>query len=76
MSPFLRGDIFMKKQRYIPRNPKREPLTVEKLRTFPGFENLSDEEAEDQVHSIHQFCEILMDCAIRLQKQKENWETP
>lgn len=43
-------------------NPKKEPLTVEKLRTFPGCEHYSDEEAEQVVHTIHQYALILFEC--------------
>lgn len=40
-------------------NPFREPLTIEKLRTFEGMENLSDEEAQEIVYSIHTLCNII-----------------
>ncbi len=43
-------------------NPKKEPLTVEKLRTFPGCEHYSDEEAEQVVQTIHQYALILFEC--------------
>ena len=43
-------------------NPKKEPLTVEKLRTFPGCEHYSDEEAEQVMQTIHQFAHILFEC--------------
>ena len=43
-------------------NPKKEPLTVEKLRTFPGCEHYSDEEAELVVQTIHQYALILFEC--------------
>lgn len=43
-------------------NPAKEPLTVEKLRTFPGCEHYSDEEAEQIVQTIHQFAHILFEC--------------
>jgi hypothetical protein len=43
-------------------NPAKEPLTIEKLRTFPGCEHYSDEDAEQIVQSIHQFAYILFDC--------------
>jgi hypothetical protein len=43
-------------------NPKKEPLTIEKLRTFPGCEHYSDEEAEQIVQTIHQFAHILFEC--------------
>jgi hypothetical protein len=43
-------------------NPKKEPLTIEKLRTFPGCEHYSDEEAEQVVQTIHQYALILFEC--------------
>jgi hypothetical protein len=43
-------------------NPKKEPLTIEKLRTFPGCEHYSDEEAELVVQTIHQYALILFEC--------------
>lgn len=43
-------------------NPKKEPLTIEKLRTFPGCEHYSDEEAEQVVQTIHQYAVILFEC--------------
>lgn len=43
-------------------NPKKEPLTIEKLRTFPGCEHYSDEDAELVVQTIHQYALILFEC--------------
>jgi hypothetical protein len=43
-------------------NPKKEPLTIEKLRTFPGCEHYSDDEAELVVQTIHQYALILFEC--------------
>lgn len=40
-------------------NPKKEPLTIEKLRTFPGCEHYSDEEATRIVQTIEQLAIIL-----------------
>lgn len=40
-------------------NPKKEPLTKEKLRTFKGYENLSDEEISEVLFSIQSFSNIL-----------------
>jgi hypothetical protein len=40
-------------------NQLREPLTIEKLKTFEGMENLSDEEAQEIVYSIHTLCNII-----------------
>lgn len=35
-------------------NPKKEPLTIEKLRTFPGCEHYSDQEVEAVLRTIEQ----------------------
>jgi hypothetical protein len=45
-------------------NSSREALTAEKLRTFPGFENASEKEAENMVYSIHTFCRIIYEYMI------------
>ena len=44
-------------------NPKCEPLTVERLRQFPGMENLPDAEAEHIVRSIRIFAELVYEAA-------------
>lgn len=43
-------------------NPDFKPLTIEKLRTFAGYENTSDEEAAATVDSIQQFALVLYGC--------------
>lgn len=40
-------------------NPNFKPLTVEKLKTFPGYENISESEANEVVEAIHQFALVL-----------------
>lgn len=47
----------MRKIRFI--NPQRKPLTMEKLKALTGWETLSDEQAEECVHSIRLFVKIL-----------------
>jgi hypothetical protein len=42
-------------------NPKREPLTIEKLRSFPGCEYYSDEEAESIIQSFEQLTAIVFE---------------
>lgn len=42
-------------------NPNKEQLTVEKLKTFSGCENYSDEEATEIVLSIQILCKILFE---------------
>ena len=40
-------------------NPEFEPLTIEKLRTFKGYENTNDEQALEILESIQQFALVL-----------------
>lgn len=42
-------------------NPRKEPLTAEKLRSFEGLEDLSDEEAQEAVFTIRAFASIVFD---------------
>lgn len=42
-------------------NPSKEQLSVEKLKTFSGFENISDKDAEEIVFAIQTFAIILHD---------------
>lgn len=46
-------------------NPEKESLTVEKLKTFEGLENIADSEAEEIVLSIQNFCAIIYDFLIQ-----------
>ena len=43
-------------------NPTKQPLTVEKLRGFPGCEHYTDEEAANIVQTIDQLSLILFEC--------------
>jgi hypothetical protein len=45
-------------------NPKREPLTSEKLRELSGL-NLSDEQAEKVIESLNRYAGILYDITIQ-----------
>lgn len=42
-------------------NPKRQPLTIEKLRSFPGCEHYSDEESERIIQSFEQLTAIIFE---------------
>lgn len=42
-------------------NPKRQPLTIEKLRSFPGCEHYSDEEAVNIIQSFEQLTAIIFE---------------
>jgi|GEM_PF-1471861 hypothetical protein len=57
-------------------NPKKEALTIENLRTFEGFENVSDEEAMEIIRTIDTLCRIvqayLMNQGIDTNNNKQN----
>ena len=44
------------------KNIQAEDLTIEKLRTFEGFETVSEAEAENIIRTIKQFTIIAYDC--------------
>lgn len=48
---------------YVVRNETNEPseswLTIERLRTYKGFENISDEQAEEEIKVLKTFILIL-----------------
>jgi hypothetical protein len=48
-------------------NPKREPLTPEKLRELSGL-NLSDEQAEEVIESLTRYAQILYDSIAQREK--------
>lgn len=52
-------------------NPLRESLTVEKLKTFEGMENLSEEEAQEIVYSIHTLCNIIYEYTMQNKTREE-----
>ena len=43
-------------------NPDFKPLTVEKLRTFAGYENISEQDDAATINSIQQFALVLYGC--------------
>jgi hypothetical protein len=55
-------------------NPEKKPLTIETLRSFPGFEKLTDEEADEIVFSIQLFSELFHEFYVQLEKMKERGE--
>lgn len=55
-------------------NPEKKPLTVETLRTFPGFEKASDEEANEIIFSLHVFSELFHEFYVELEKMKSSGE--
>ena len=47
-------------------NPKGETLTIDILRTFPGYENYSDEEALEVINTLEKLSIILYEEACKL----------
>lgn len=41
-------------------NPNKECLTAERLKQFPGLENLTNEEAETMLLSIRMFSKVIV----------------
>lgn len=56
--------------RIIPMHSAKEPLSVESLRTFNGFENISDDEANDVIISLRAFAALVFDYCNLKQKSK------
>lgn len=52
-------------------NNNKENLTPEKLKTFSGYEGLSDQEASDTVFAIHTFANILYELITQQAKANE-----
>ena len=50
-------------------NPKREPLTPEKLRDLSGL-NLSDEQAEEVIWPLTRFARIIYDFTVQLGRKE------
>lgn len=53
-------------------NPEFEPLTIEKLRTFKGYENTSEQQAVEILESIGQFALILYGAVINMALSNTN----
>jgi hypothetical protein len=51
-------------------NPKRDPLTPEKLRELSGL-NLSDEQAEEVIWSLTQYARIVYDFTLQQEESAE-----
>jgi len=52
-------------------NTNKEPLTIEKLKTFKGMENLTEEEAEQTLLGIKLLSTILIDFQKNQEREKE-----
>ena len=53
-------------------NPEFAPLTIEKLRTFKGYENTSEQQAVEILESIGQFTLILYGAVINMAVSNTN----
>jgi hypothetical protein len=51
-------------------NPKREPLTPEKLRELSGL-NLSDEQAQEVIWSLTQYARIIYDFTVQQEQSAQ-----
>lgn len=49
-------------------NPKEESLTVDILRTFPGYENYSDERALEVIDTLEKLSMILYEEACKINR--------
>lgn len=48
----------------------RKGLTVARLRTFKGFENITDEAGKEMIANLRQFCEIVLTQLNRLSTER------
>ncbi|MCA0429108.1 MAG: hypothetical protein LCH32_01245 [Bacteroidetes bacterium] len=53
-------------------NPKKEPLTIERLKKFKGLECLSDAEAEETLLGIKTLSTLLIEFLKENQESKSN----
>lgn len=55
---------------------KSQELTVEKLRTYPGLEELSDKEAQEIVFSLDYLANLLWEHILEEKRKNDNVPTP
>ncbi|MBI2268787.1 MAG: hypothetical protein HYU69_00345 [Bacteroidetes bacterium] len=55
-------------------NPAKKPLTIEVLRTFPEFRNVTDAEADEIIFSLQIFTELFHEFYVELEKMKQRGE--
>lgn len=41
------------------KKPKAQKMSPSRLRSFDGFENISDKEAQQTINTLEQFCETI-----------------
>lgn len=49
---------------------KKEDLNIEKVKSFKGFENISDKEASTIAETIKEFCLLSYECYLQYKEQK------
>jgi len=49
----------------------QEKMTVERLRTYPGYENISDEEGRNVIQTLETFARIVVKTAPAIHEKKE-----
>ena len=54
-------------ENFIRINPKKEPLTIEKLKELTGWDHLTDEQATEVIFSVKALVRLIME----LQKDQE-----
>jgi hypothetical protein len=50
---------------------KSQSLTVEKLRTYPGLEDLNDKEAQEIILTLGQFATICFEIYLKMQRENQ-----
>jgi len=65
----------MKPNNLVNENPRSE-LTIEKLRTYKGFETITDAEAEIHIIAIKKLARVLYGVYLNEQKEKLRKENP
>jgi hypothetical protein len=52
--------------------PENNRLTIDELRVFPGYENISDEEGERIINEIERFSKIMLTIFNRSNNEEAN----
>lgn len=73
-NPTINEEINFAGERILRINPEKKPLTIEILRSFSGFESVTDEEANEIISSLQIFSELFHEYFIRLEKMKASGE--
>jgi hypothetical protein len=52
---------------------QEEGLTIEELKKIPGFESMSDADAEYAIQSIHIFCTLCIEIYLKQELKKKKF---